>query len=1107
VEHLTRHLRRLSKQLLACLLLAVGISWTVSTPPAAQAAVEYFAGSAQYSTVTSCSSVIFGSSYVEGGWVVTPPPQQGFGMGTFVGQQVDTANSGPKVGDTFYIQIYVAGITQPCTSQAAFIEFSLPSGVQPAITAASPMVCAFNGQQQSCPQSLGTGTFGQYWVSSGPQPGWWSVGAGQTVDIRVPVKATRPISGEPLRGFVKAIDGHASPVLQPTFGMTVFPSAPAGGGGGGGAAPAPFVSYPDPAVENVETTQVDILGFVQPGANGGVATVEIYADPGLTNLLAQLAYTVDPAADGYLLATTVTGADPGTTYYWRVVFQPAGGGALVVGSTQTFTTLFAGADRLDTEGCTETALRDALTAGAVYIDFDCGPNPVIIDIAAPLTFRSPLTVNGDGLVTLRLAKPITVRSGTGGGVTIQNINIVSNGSQDESVPCGGLMTLSVSTDIDNVTMSGGVARNGGAICSLNGTTVNITNSFISGNRATESGGAISTGGNLFVENSEISGNLAQRDGGGAIAGGATSFIGITKSALVENSTGISGSQVGGALWGEGRSYVFDSTISGNRAPLGGGVFIGPNSADSDISFSTIANNITTSASSGAVHIDGASPSLFNSILAGNAGRNCRGALPAGSESSNQSSDATCAFASASSINNADPRLGPLAANGASTRTHALRFGSSAIDVEPDPICVSSDQRGVVGGTGRRPIDGSGDSVERCDLGSFELAPGDFLPMPPARLMDTRPGRATLDGQSAGAGAVAAGSTTELVIGGRGGIPASTKAVALNITAVGASGRGFVTIFPCGTAQPQTANLNVQVGAAYGNASIAKLGTGGRICIFSSVSAQLIVDVTGVVGSASTYTPITPARLLESRPGLVTTDGQFNGIGRRPAGSVTTIQIAGRSGLPAAASLRSTAINVVAVNPSANGFITVYPCDVPMPTAASLNFRAGETIANSVVAKASAAGTICVFTSQSTDLVVDTTGAFPTSSEYIALTPGRLLDTRPTGITIDGASQAAGLRPAGTTTELLVAGRAGVSRDAKAVALNVVAVTPGSDGFLVVYPCGDARPPTSNVNYRVGAAVGNAAVVEIGVGGKVCIFNSTPTHIVVDANGEFPHALS
>jgi uncharacterized protein YkwD len=108
-------------------------------------------------------------------------------------------------------------------------------------------------------------------------------------------------------------------------------------------------------------------------------------------------------------------------------------------------------------------------------------------------------------------------------------------------------------------------------------------------------------------------------------------------------------------------------------------------------------------------------------------------------------------------------------------------------------------------------------------------------------------------------------------------------------------------------------------------------------------------------------------------------------------------------------------------------------------------------------------------------------------------------------TVDGQYLDLGLRGAGVTTELRVAGRGGVGSDAAAVTLNVTSTGSVAAGFVTVYPCGTPRPNTSNLNFGPGMTVANAVTTGVGAGGAVCIYNSAPTHVIVDVGGYFSSA--
>lgn len=103
----------------------------------------------------------------------------------------------------------------------------------------------------------------------------------------------------------------------------------------------------------------------------------------------------------------------------------------------------------------------------------------------------------------------------------------------------------------------------------------------------------------------------------------------------------------------------------------------------------------------------------NTVLAGNTtpsadlvDANCYGSVL--DTGHNLSSDATPTFVLASSANNVDPGLLPLADNGGPTATFALSRGSAALDAGDDSLAPPVDQRGVV-----RPAGAA------SDIGAFE----------------------------------------------------------------------------------------------------------------------------------------------------------------------------------------------------------------------------------------------------------------------------------------------------------------------------------------------------------------------------------------------------
>ncbi|MEO5899704.1 MAG: hypothetical protein ABIR68_06180, partial [Ilumatobacteraceae bacterium] len=386
---------------------------------------------------------------------------------------------------------------------------------------------------------------------------------------------------------------------------------------------------------------------------------------------------------------------------------------------------------------------------------------------------------------------------------------------------------------------------------------------------------------------------------------------------------------------------------------------------------------------------------------------------------------------------------------------------------------------------------------------------------PARLLETRtgPGLGTVDVAFSGIGPVGSGVVLDLTVLGRGGVPSSgVGAVALNVTATEPTAPGFLTVFPKGGARPNASSVNFVAGQTVANMVIAKVGDGGQVSLFNySGSTQVVVDVLGWFPAGSAYTGLTPARLLETRsgPGLGTVDGAFSAIGAVGSGAVLDLAVLERGQVPASG-VGAVALNITATEPTAPGFLTVYPRGGSRPNASSVNFVAGQTVANMVIAKVGAGGQVSIFNySGSTQVVVDVLGWFPDGSAYTGLTPARLLETRsgPGLGTVDNSFSAIGAVGSGAVLDLTVLGRGQVpSSGVGAVALNVTATEPTAPGFLTVYPRGGSRPNASSVNFVAGQTVANMVIAKVGAGGQVSIFNySGSTQVIVDVLGWFPSA--
>ena len=148
----------------------------------------------------------------------------------------------------------------------------------------------------------------------------------------------------------------------------------------------------------------------------------------------------------------------------------------------------------------------------------------------------------------------------------------------------------------------------------------------------------------------------------------------------------------------------------------------------------------------------------------------------------------------------------------------------------------------------------------ADVAGYFPAGSGYTPIVnPVRTLDTRTGIGTA------AQPLGDGEVRELQVGDTAGVPGNASAAVLNVTVTNPAAAGFVTAWPCGQPRPNASNLNYEAGQNVPNLVIAKLGDGGRVCLFSMVQTDLIADVAGYFPAGSGYVPIpNPVRILDTR---------------------------------------------------------------------------------------------------------------------------------------------------------------------------------------------------------------------------------------------------
>jgi hypothetical protein len=249
----------------------------------------------------------------------------------------------------------------------------------------------------------------------------------------------------------------------------------------------------------------------------------------------------------------------------------------------------------------------------------------------------------------------------------------------------------------------------------------------------------------------------------------------------------------------------------------------------------------------------------------------------------------------------------------------------------------------------------------------------FNTVPSTRILDTR--------NAVGVSTrtpVPAGGTLKLPVEGVAGIPANqVSAVVLNVTALDGTTGGFLTLYPAdGRARPATSNVNFAKGQTVANLVIVPMPTNTTsVQIFNSTgTSDVLVDVVGfyTTGLGATFSPL-DAGLLDTRHvGTGGTDRPLVG------GTPTVQQITGLAGVPADGSVTAVVLHISIINPTAAGFLTVYPDGTTRPATSNMNAPTGGLVSNTAIVPVGADGAVDFFYQLgTTDVVVTVQGYFST----------------------------------------------------------------------------------------------------------------------------------
>jgi hypothetical protein len=375
---------------------------------------------------------------------------------------------------------------------------------------------------------------------------------------------------------------------------------------------------------------------------------------------------------------------------------------------------------------------------------------------------------------------------------------------------------------------------------------------------------------------------------------------------------------------------------------------------------------------------------------------------------------------------------------------------------------------------------------------------------PVRVLDTRP--ASFIGPSNLVGPHPQFTILDLPISSNGVVPPTATSVAVNVTSTDSTSQFYVQVLPTlAGSVGGFSTINVAVpGQIRPNFAIVPLGQG-SISIFIPTGGNIIVDVMGyftptAAAAAGRFVAVNPRRALDTRPaeaGPVPSGW----VAHKPAiGEAVRVDVPANIGVPTSG-VSALVVNVTATEASGGGYLQALPTGASPGQTSTVNYVAGQTSATHAIVPLGAGGTISVFTSNTSHIVVDVMGyitdgttAPSAAGLFVPIAPNRYYDSR---------SAPNAIHAGGSTITVPLAGAPFVVPvGAAAISMNLTSDGAAGTGFVTAYPTDGPFPVASNLNYTAATPVANAALVKLSAAGTLNTFVNVATHVIIDVNGYF-----
>jgi hypothetical protein len=379
----------------------------------------------------------------------------------------------------------------------------------------------------------------------------------------------------------------------------------------------------------------------------------------------------------------------------------------------------------------------------------------------------------------------------------------------------------------------------------------------------------------------------------------------------------------------------------------------------------------------------------------------------------------------------------------------------------------------------------------------------FVPVPPCRLVDTRPN--PIPAQT-----TESFNLQQLAQMNGCASLASAAAYSINVTAIPTGDLGDLYVWPTGQTQYSWPLLQSPFGKIKGNHAIIPAGTGGSVSVHVSDSTNITIDIDGyfqVPNSATlAFFAITQCRVVDTRGPM----GNFGGpsLTHGMPRTFPMKQSPAPCTIPSAAQAYS--LNFTVIPPGQTdpvNYLQAWPASQSQPGTVILNdplnsngMNTSTVVANTALVGAGTDqyGSITVQSTDNTDLTIDITGYFAPAigiggTSLYTVADCQVFDSRNMGGAFTGQ------------ISINIGTACGLSTSVKAYLVNATAYPEMPLGYLALWAAGQAQPDTSALNASDEDITSNSAIVQNGTGsyaGMIDAYAAGSTNLMLDAYGYF-----